>query len=557
MGRNNLAGEPIQLVQIKKIIQWCDENKKLPSVGKNASDEERKLALQLNSIRTWLKKEGKEKEEVRQLVENLDEKYNEKVKKYGKELAQLVQIRKIVKWCEENDRLPSKSDEISLWYKWKNISQIWLKNGKEIEGKEEVRKMVEELKEKYGKCSYMENIIEIQRWVEENKRLPMRSKSAGEEERRLAVQLKSIRFWLNTEPRTEKQEEVIQIVEELDKKYNKLAYEKHLPEIEKWVEENKRLPMVSKTATEEERILAKRLQYIKRWINSEGEEELKEEIQKIIQELEKKCAKELIQLTQAKEIEIWVNKNGRLPSLRKDSSEEEIKLTMKLNYLRMWLKNEKDIEEKEEVRQILEELNEKYNEKIKKYGKELVQLVQTKEILKWAELNGRLPSRSKDSSEEEIKLAMKLNNLRKWLNNEKEVEVKEEIRRMLEEFAQKYKIQLTIREKRERFSKFVNIEKIIEWTEANRRLPMRTGASEEERKLARKLANIRCRLKDEKDEAIKKEFIQKIEELDSKYGKKKRNSQEIGQATYDATVIECDEATRAIKEKINEQSKAH
>jgi len=372
-----LVGHTSFLESAKKIKEWAEVNSKLPTKSAK-NEEEKKLGERLHDIREWLKKEKEGSEEIRKIVEELDAKYNERKIKYGSEIIQLVQIREIKEWVEANEKLPTKSAKNE---EEKNLGKLlirirhWLK--KEKEGSEEVRKIVEELDAKYNE--------------------------------------RKIKYG----------EEIIQLVQ--------------IREIKEWVEANGKLPTGS-AKNEEEKKLEHKLRDIRRWLK-EGKKG-SEEVRKIVEELDAKYnerkikyGNELIRLVQAREIKEWAEANSKLP-IKSAKNEEEKKFGERLHNIREWLKKEK--EGSEEVRKIIEELDAKYNERKLKYGSELIQLVQAREIKKWAETNCKLPSPTA-KNEEQKKLGKKLNNIREWLKKEKEGS--EEVKQIIEVLDSKYKKQ--------------------------------------------------------------------------------------------------------------------
>ena len=65
-------------MQAREIKEWVEKKGRLPLNSKDVDEEEKKLGEILADIRQWLKKGKEGTEEVREIIEELDEKYKEK-----------------------------------------------------------------------------------------------------------------------------------------------------------------------------------------------------------------------------------------------------------------------------------------------------------------------------------------------------------------------------------------------------------------------------------------------------------------------------------------------
>lgn len=165
-----------------------------------------------------------------------------------------------------------------------------------------------------------------------------------------------------------------------------------------------------------------------------------------------------------------------------------------------------------------------------------------KKIAEWAEQNERLPIRDAEDKKEND-LANYLHSIRSWLKKTKEVMWKEEVRTILEELDTRYQTRGT------GLVQLTNAEKLKKWVEENGKLPSQVVEDKEEHRMCVMRRNLIKWIN--KSGEVKGEVIEQIkaiiEELDAKY-KKKRTSQEIGQATFDAPVEQCDKASRHLQQ---------
>jgi len=228
-------------------------------------------------------------------------------------------------------------------------------------------------------------------------------------------------------------QEFLQLVEEVKGLVGHRSYLESAREVKEWAEKNGKLPSQT-SKNEEEKKQAQKLHEIRKWLKKEKEGS--EEVREIIEEIDAKYkvyGTGLTQLVQAKKIQEWAEKNGKLP-MESSKNEEEKKLGKRLGSIRRWLKEGK--EGSEEVREIIEEIDAKY----KVLGTGLIQLAQAREVKEWAEKNGKLPIES-SKNEEEKKQGQNLKVIRGWLKSGKKVreEVREEVRDIIEELDVKYK----------------------------------------------------------------------------------------------------------------------
>ena len=267
---NPIKENQVKLIQIRQIKEWMKKNKttKPPSTISD-NEEEKKLGIALSNIRQSLLKPYKklkseeekaeyirqhpELEEVMATVEEIDKK---NIPIY---LQNAIAIKQ---WMEENNKTnpPRKQnnnktvpkEEAELGNKLKTIRQRLIKPYEELENEgekaeyrrkhpelEEVMAIVEEIDKKNNPI-YLQNAIEIKKWMEENnKSIPPRrqneKRTIPEGEARLGEALGSIRKRLikpykelkNEEEKAEyirqhsKLEEVMAIVEEIDTKNKK------------------------------------------------------------------------------------------------------------------------------------------------------------------------------------------------------------------------------------------------------------------------------------------------------------------------------------------------
>ena len=300
------------------------------------------------------------------------------------------------------------------------------------------------------KSKYLENLIMIQKWMEEREtEKPPAVCSKDEEEKKLGRALCTIRrevikpySLLKTEEERKSFEqkhvyvkEIIERVRIIDE--NKLTYLRHAREIEKWVKVNEKAKFPSIMSKDEKEIKLGnairniREKLIKPYLQLKTEEEKEkykkehpeiDEVIRILQEIEENFRD--IKLKQAKDIRDWMlnNKNKKLP-LRNIANEDERKLNnayrnLKGSLINPYLQLETE-EEKEKYKKQHPEL-----EKIMEVMQEInelgvpISLKNAREIKKWASKGRKkkFPS-TVANNEYEKKLGWKLVNIRRGIIN--------------------------------------------------------------------------------------------------------------------------------------------
>jgi len=357
-------------------------------------------------------------------------------------------IEKIIHRKEESDRA-KEPEEVEQPDKTKKETQgIDYEDVRVIEELKELRELFGEIYEQLGKSISLKNAKKIKEWCEreENKRLPKRlekvrinPEKATEEEKEeyeLSIKLNGMKICIINKYKKMSIEEIdnenhkgiVSIVRELENKYREESgYLKNARKIEKWCEENKRLPKYMRKlrnksikATEEEKEeyeLATRLKIIKGRIINRYEEIDAEEIDNedhkkivsIVRELENKYREESGFLKNARELEQWCKENKRLPVMiskgkteeATEEEREEYELSIKLNSVKKGIINKyKEIS----VEKIKNESHKKILAIIKElennYKRENVYLKNAKEMKDWCEENRRLPKRFQKTRDE-------------------------------------------------------------------------------------------------------------------------------------------------------------
>ena len=543
----------------------------------------------------------------------------------GRSLRNALEIKE---WCERaygekkiwERSLPSQASkdeyEKSLGDKLSKIrAKIKKYEGKAIEKieNEEDRKIVRiirKLDKEYGLGDNLKNALEIREWCKKNiwekkiweKKLPSRG-SKDEYEKSLAMKLKHIRYVIKQydgipieEIGNDEDRKIVEIVRSLDEEYGLGDSLKNALEIKEWCESTygekkiweRSLPN-TQSKDEYEKSLGQRLRAIRVKIKKYEEkpiEEIENEDDRVIVEIIRNLDEEYglgDSLKNALEIKEWCERTYRekkiwersLPSqISKD--EYEKKLGKKLSNIRTKTKQYEGIPieaienaEDRRIVEIIRSLDEEYG-----LGNSLKNALEIKE---WCERTygekkiweRSLPSQAAED-EYEKSLGNRLSSIRTKIKQYEGIPI-EEI-----ENAEDRKIVEIMRSLDGEYGlgdSLKNVLEIEEWCERTygekkiweRSLPSRTSKDEYEKKLGKKLSNIRTKTKqydgipiEEIENAEDKKIVEIVRYLDEEYNfrKRKRTSKEIAQASISSlTDIEMSDREDAALKELVEKTK--
>ena len=248
--------------------EWCEENSRLPRVGVQVNGEriiaakkgeketeeqrEQRLGKARNSFYASVKEKEnltEEEKEIKKLYEKLDEEY-----KKSKSMLNFEEYRA---WCEENGRLPIEKSLVNgekiksakkgeketeeqrerrLGLVGKNFKRKINEKERLTEEEERIRRLYEQLEEKYKISILMRNFEEYKTWCEENCKLPRtevkvngkriiaakKGEKETEEQREQRIGKARKRFNDTIKGRdklTDEEEEIKKLYEELDEQY--------------------------------------------------------------------------------------------------------------------------------------------------------------------------------------------------------------------------------------------------------------------------------------------------------------------------------------------------
>jgi hypothetical protein len=184
----------------------------------------------------------------------------------------------------------------------------------------------------------MKKILKLRRWIEQNKRIPMRSKYSTQEEKLLGLFCSKVRqiyaaMKNNTTFGKMKNLSIDEInVFDNIKEWRWIINDRiiKIQELIKWIKDNNRLPIQSKYKSKDEQKIAKFATKLRRIYNSQIIE--KEIPDNYLTEDEIKLFDDVkiwkwnfkdARLNQIKELKAWVDANKRLPNKRSKNEEEK------------------------------------------------------------------------------------------------------------------------------------------------------------------------------------------------------------------------------------------
>ena len=354
----------------------------MPSVGKKATEAEKKLAQ-----RWYNSKERKKLEEYEGVpIEEIPEKYKEKIAK----LRELMIVEKtayeeVIEWLESHEgKLPSQGKKTTETEK--KLAQRW-NNSKERKRLEEyagvpIEKIPQEYREKIARLRELIVVEEkkttyeqVAEWLETHEgKLPSKGKKATKEEVNLYDR------WYNTEERRKLDEYVGVPIEKIPEEYRekiarlreyglgekkKTAYE----EVIEWLETHEgKLPGNGKKASKEE------VNLYAKWNRSEERKKLDEYVGVPIEEIPEEYREKIARLreyglgekkkTAYEEVIEWLETHeGKLPSNGKKAAKEE------KNLYQGWYNSEERKKLEEYAGVPIDEVPEEYREEIAKLRK--------------------------------------------------------------------------------------------------------------------------------------------------------------------------------------------
>ena len=386
------------------------------------------------------------------------------------EIDKLTSFEKIIKFAEENGRMPKRlrkkasemtkeeKEEESLYNKWlrteerKTVDRYVGIDIKEIP--EENRELVEMIRNYgYGLQSGLTTFEEIMKFTEENGRMPKAShKKASEMTEKENEEHNLYQKWLRTEEKKivdryaeidieeipEEHRELVQTI----RNYGYLVRQQRglitFEEIMKFAEENGRMPKrLRKKASEMTKEEKEEESLYNKWLRTEERKTVDRYVGIDIKEIpeENRELVEMIRnygyglqsgLTTFEEIMKFTEENGRMPKAsHKKASEMTEKENEEHNLYQKWLRTEekKIVDRYAEID--IEEIPEEHRElvqTIRNYGYLVRQqrgLITFEEIMKFAEENGRMPKVSHKKASEMTKEEKEEESLyKKWLKTE-------------------------------------------------------------------------------------------------------------------------------------------
>ena len=520
--RNYGYGLQSGLTSFEEIIKFAEENGRIPKEIRKKTSERTEKEKEENSLYSkWIGTEerkivdryiGKKLEEIpeedRELVEL--------IRKYG---YGLTNFEKILKFAEENGRIPQ--------------YQLNKKSTSE-------RKKIEEEASLYNKWGQTKEKKTVDKYI--GKKL----EEVPEEDRALVKLIRNYGYGLT-----------------------------HFEEILKFAEENGRIPNSIRNElakrTEKERKEAK---LYDKWIRTKEKKTVDKYIEKKLEEIPKEDRRlvELIRnygygLNDFEEILKFAKENGRIPKQSKEkASDRTEKEKEEDNLYKKWFRtDEKKIVDRY-VGIDLEEIPEQHRElvqTIRNYGYGLTYF---DKVLKFAEENGRIPNKIKKELSERTEKEKEENSLyRKWIETKEKKIVDRYAGMKIEEIPEEYrKLVQTIRNYGYGLTYF---DKVLKFAEENGKIPKkinkkvseRTEKESEEDNLYDKWR------KSEEKKIVDRYAGMKIEEIPEEHRKlvqtirnygylgKVIKAQQIGKATYMANVEECDQAQSVLDESVRKE----
>ena len=224
--RNYGYGLQSVLSPFEEVMKFAEENGRMPKkVNKKASEMTKEEIENLSLYNKWLKTEEKKivdryaKIDIKEIPEE-DRELVQTIRNYGylgKQQSELTLFEEIMKFAEENGRMPKVShkkasemtkeekEEFSLYNKWRRTEEkktVDRYAGIELEEiPEEDRELVQTIRE-YGLQSGLTPFGEIMKFAEENGRMPKKvNKKTSEMTKEEMEEISLYRKWLKTEER--------------------------------------------------------------------------------------------------------------------------------------------------------------------------------------------------------------------------------------------------------------------------------------------------------------------------------------------------------------------
>ena len=585
------------LTNFEEIIKFAEENGRIPKEIRKKTSERTEKEKEENSLYSkWIGTEerkivdryiGKKLEEIpeedRELVEL--------IRKYG---YGLTNFEKILKFAEENGRIPQyqlnkKStserkkieEEASLYNKWgqtKEKKTVDKYIGKKLEEVPEEDRALVKLIRNYGYG--LTHFEEILKFAEENGRIPnsIRNELAKrtEKERKEA---KLYDKWIRTKEKKTVDKYIEKKLEEIPKEDRRLVelirnYGYGLNDFEeilKFAKENGRIPKRVKNELsekeKEESSLArkwyktKERKIVDRYFGKKLED-IPEEDRELVETIRNYgyLGKKQSELTPFEEVIKFAEENGRIPNkIKKELSERTEKEKEENSLYRKWIETkEKKIVDRYAGKK-LEEISEENRElvqMIRNYGYGLQSgLTSFEEVIKFAEENGRIPKQSKEKASDRTEKEKEEDNLyKKWFRTDEKKIVDRYVGIDLEEIPEQHReLVQTIRNYGYGLTYF---DKVLKFAEENGKIPKKINkkVSERTEKESEEDSLYDKWRKSEEKKIVDRYAGMKIEEIPEEHRKLVQTIRNYGYGlTYFDKVLKFAEENGKIPNKINKK----
>ena len=401
-------------------------------------------------------------------IRKLFEEFNEKYKEYflDNETIWKDNLEKVSAYIDTNNKPPSdrdKDEEIKKLGQWLSNKKINYNKNAYIMKEPEIRKLWEEFNEKYKEHfldnvkKWKDNLEKVSAYIDTNNKPPSEKNKNGE--------IKKLGLWLRTQKENYnknayimKEPEIRKLFKEFIEKYkehfldNETICKESLQKVSQYIDTNNK-PPTPYDKDEEIKKLGKWLSHQKQNYNKKTKIMKEPEIRKLFEEFIEKYKEhfldnETIWKENLQKVSAYIDTNNKPPS-ESDKNGDIKKLGKWLSHQKTNYNKKAQIMKEPEIRKLFEEFIEKYKEHFldnETIWKEILQKVSA-----YIDTNNKPPS-EKNKNGEIKKLGAWLGTQKTNYKKETKIMKEPEIRKLFEEFIEKYK---------EHFKEFVSKNKIV------------------------------------------------------------------------------------------------